>query len=116
MKDKLAQLGTLDATIRIFSPDFKPETIRNKRPYQRAPLFSHGELGRVILDVLREAKGTPMAGHEVAARVTVKLNRPAVGKMAMTARTRCGLRYLAKNKRVVVKAGSKQSARWLLAG
>jgi hypothetical protein len=114
---KLAQMAHLDATLVMFDPDMHPSAIRPKRvtAYQRVPLFGHGELGRVILDVLREAKGTPLAGHEIAARVMVRLNQPAVGKMAMTARTRCGLRYLAKNKRGVVKIGDKQNARWTLA-
>src|SRR5438105_5290097 len=76
---KLGQMAHLDATMVLFDPDAHPSAIRPKRvtAYQRVPLFSHGELGRVILDVLREAKGEPLSGQEIAARAIVRLNQPA---------------------------------------
>jgi hypothetical protein len=113
---KLGQLTHLDATMVMFDPDAHPSSIRPKRvkAYQRVPLFSHGELGRVILDVLREAQGRPLAGHEIAAAVMVKLNQPAAAKMAMTSRVRGNLTYLKKQGKVT-KVGDRRDARWELA-
>jgi hypothetical protein len=92
---KLGQLAHLDARLVLFDPETHPNSIRPKRvaAYQRVPLFSHGEIGRVILDVLREANGVPLAGNEIAARAIVKLNQPASAKMAMTSRVRSNLTY-----------------------
>ncbi len=67
---KRKQLAHLDATLQICDPHYKKGSIKARR-YQRAPLFSHGELGRVILGVLRGAKGEPLAAHEIAARVSL---------------------------------------------
>jgi hypothetical protein len=113
---KLGQMAHLDATMVLFDPEAHPSSIRPKRvvAYQRVPLFSHGELGRSILDVLREADGVPLAGREIAARVMTKLNQPASAKMAMTSRVGSNLTYLKKQSKVV-KVGDKQSARWALA-
>src|SRR6185436_18970300 len=82
---KLRQLALLDGTMVLFDPELHPSSIRPKRvvAYQRVPLFSQGELGRVILDVLREAKGETLAAHEIASRAMVKLNQPAAAKMAV---------------------------------
>ena len=112
---KLGQMAHLDATMVLFDPDAHPSAIRPKRvkAYQRVPLFGHGELGCVILDVLREAKGVPLAGQEIAGQVRARLNQPATAKMAVTSRVRANLTYLKKQGRVA-KAGDKQSARWAL--
>lgn len=112
---KLGQMAHLDATMFLFDPEFKPGSIRPKRvvAYQRVPLFSHGELGRSILDVLRESGGVPLAGNEIAARVMAKLNQPSSAKMAMTSRVRSNLTYLKKQGKAA-KVGDKQSARWTL--
>src|SRR3982750_2526600 len=90
MIHKRKQLELLDATLRIFDPDFDGGSVKTKR-YVRAPLFSHGALGRTILGVLREANGEPLAAHEIAARAMVKLDMPASAKMALTTRVRSNL-------------------------
>jgi len=115
---KLAQLSHLDATMALFDPALFPSSIPPKRvrAYQRVPLFSHGELGRVILDVLREARGRPLAGHEIAAAVMVKLKQPAAAKMAITSRVRSNLTYLKGQKGAVEKQGGGIEARWTLSG
>ncbi len=60
LKARMAQIATdighLDATIRLFDPDFKLAGIRPKRP--RGPdVAGRGEMSRAILAVLREAPG-----------------------------------------------------------
>jgi hypothetical protein len=58
--------------------------------------------------------GRTLAGHEIAAAVMVKLNQPALAKMAMTARVQSNLTYLKKQGKVA-KVGDKQNAKWTLA-
>jgi hypothetical protein len=55
------ELAQLDSVIRMFSPDCNPDMIPPIQPAGRRDLFfRYGELPRVIMTVLREAKG-PMA-------------------------------------------------------
>jgi hypothetical protein len=113
IREKLKQLETLDATLRILDPDYKEGSIKPKR-YVRPPLFSHGELGRLILDALREANGTPMAAHQIAAVVREKSDMPESARLAITSRVNSGLTYLKQQGRVA-KTGHKLAARWTLA-
>lgn len=48
------QLTHLDATIKLFSPDFELGTIKAKQVRKRNQYFPHGEAQRVLLDALRE--------------------------------------------------------------
>jgi hypothetical protein len=114
IKERLKQLATLDNTIRMFDPEYKEGSIRAKR-YVRAPLFGQGELGRVILDVMREAKGEPMRACDIASRAMVKLGVHPSAQMAITSRVSANLRYLGKYRHKVAKTGEKGTARWTLA-
>jgi hypothetical protein len=57
-------LASIDATIRVFSPELDPDAIPPKRTYRRTRYFSKGELSRRCLDVLRKADGKPMPRAE----------------------------------------------------
>jgi hypothetical protein len=51
-----ADLVHLDAAIRIVAPEAQPELIKPKRPSRRGcDWFGRGELGRMVLDTLRNA-------------------------------------------------------------
>jgi hypothetical protein len=64
-----ADLIHLHAAIRIMDPSADPATGRPKRPNrQGCPWFGHGELGRLMVDALREAEG-PLTSSGVARRV-----------------------------------------------
>ena len=53
-----ADLAHLHAAIRILDPDADPAAVWPKRPSRRGcAWFGHGELGRLMLDALREAPG-----------------------------------------------------------
>ena len=45
----------VDATLRLLDGSIEPEAIPTKRPIKRIKLFRQGELGRMILRVMREA-------------------------------------------------------------
>lgn len=54
----------VDATLRLLGPSAEPESTSNKRLIGHIKLFRQGELGRLILDVLRQAT-EPVSRHEV---------------------------------------------------
>ncbi|HYD31085.1 MAG TPA: hypothetical protein VEB64_09565 [Azospirillaceae bacterium] len=62
-----ADLGHLDATIRLFDPEMAPETITPKKVRHRDGLFSNGEMPRLVLDALRMAGGAQEASVLAAA-------------------------------------------------
>jgi hypothetical protein len=63
-----ADLAHLDATMRLFNPDIRPNDIRAKRPRARNAWFRPGECLRLIYDELREAT-QPLTTRELAERI-----------------------------------------------
>lgn len=61
-------LTHVDATMRLFDPELRPEDIRPRQQRTRSVWFRPGECLRLIYDVLREAP-EPMATRELAARI-----------------------------------------------
>ena len=53
--ERRASLTHLDATMRLFDPDLRPEEIRPRRLRDRNAWFRPGECLRLIYDVLRHA-------------------------------------------------------------
>jgi hypothetical protein len=64
-----AALTHLDATMRLFDPEIRPEEIGPRQRRMCNAWFRPGECLRLIYDVLREAP-QPMATREVVERVT----------------------------------------------
>jgi hypothetical protein len=97
LRARLAQIGAdighLDATIRLFDPDYNPAAIRPKRP--RGPDVARpGEMSRFVLGVLREA-AEPVPTPAIAARLMAergmdgqdrKLVRQTMKRIAATLR------------------------------
>ena len=63
-----AALAHLDATMRLFDPDIRPNKIRPKRQRTRSVWFRPGECLRLIYDELRDAV-QPMMTRELAERI-----------------------------------------------
>lgn len=63
-----ANLAHLDATMRLFDPNIRPDKIRPKQPRARSVWFRPGECLRLIYDALREA-AQPMTTHQLAERI-----------------------------------------------
>ena len=57
-------MGHVDATLRLLDPSIDIDQIPNKRPRKRIKLFRQGELGRLIVGVLREAD-TPISTQDI---------------------------------------------------
>jgi len=51
-----SEIAHLDASIKIFQPDFDLRTLPPKRYHKANKHFKHGELNRLVLDVLRIAE------------------------------------------------------------
>ena len=63
-----ANLAHLDATMRLFDPDIRPNKIRPKQQRTRRAWFRPGECLRRIYDELRDAV-QPMTTRELAERI-----------------------------------------------
>lgn len=58
----------LDATIKLFDPEYDLRTIRPKQVRQSSRLFANGECHRLMLEALREMGGQGSTG-EIAQRI-----------------------------------------------
>ena len=76
-------------------------------------LYKQGELGRSIMDVLREA-GKPMGVHAVVSAMLLKGGYAEEARPALTPRVRGNLAYL-HNAGKVAKNGRGMSVKWFLA-
>src|SRR5437868_4641019 len=107
------ELAKLDGVIRLFDPAYQVGDIPAKRAKERSNLFTHGELGRLILDALRKA-GEPLPTAAVVAYVAEAIGQPdAVKRLAKTVASNLG--YMARRHRTVAKTGEREAARWSLA-
>jgi len=74
------EVMALDTIIKLFSPDYRTQTIKPKRFQRKNSFFKNGEANRVILSVLRDAE-TPISTHDIAkAIMTLKQIDPACEK------------------------------------
>lgn len=46
----------IDAAIKVFAPEYDIESVKGKQYREKNQTFEHGELSRLIFDVLRESK------------------------------------------------------------
>lgn len=65
------ELETLDATLKIVAPDLDIPAIAPKMVKPPADWSHRGEMGRLCLDILRQA-GKPLTSREIAAELIVR--------------------------------------------
>lgn len=110
LKARLAQiatdLGHLDATIRLFAPDFDLAAIRPKRP-RAAGTAGRGEMSRAVLGVLREA-AEPMTTAAVVAAVMATRGMDAQDKAAGRMMDRVGMALRRQEKNEVVRGERRE--------
>ena len=102
----------VDATLRLLDPSVSPESIPNKRPPKRIKLFRQGELGRLILDVLRQAS-EPVSTYDVVTAMLRAGGHGESARRAMAPRVRGNLAYL-HNRRKVIKHEDAGVVQWTL--
>lgn len=61
-------INAIDISIKVFDPDFKTESIKDKKFRKNSQLFKHGESQKLVLDVLRRSK-SPLCIREIAIEV-----------------------------------------------
>ena len=68
LRQLIIDMDNIDAAIRIFDPGYDIESIKPKAPSPAYSVSFRGEFVRLILDMMREAKG-PVTTREVAFHV-----------------------------------------------
>ena len=120
LRARLAQIATdlahVDATIRLFDPDYDLADIRAKRP--RGPDVARpGEMSRFVLDALREAT-EPLSTPTIAARLMTERGMNQGSRNAVrnvTKRVGMALRHQEQRGVVRSKAGAGRMLLWGLA-
>jgi hypothetical protein len=114
-----ADLTHIDGVLRLFQPDRDPDDIKPKRTYaRRTRYFAKGELSRLVLEALRDARSKPLGTDDIAGQVitaksfdaTDGVLRAAIRDQALTA-----LRAFRK-RGSVEQIGLGRGLRWKLAG
>jgi hypothetical protein len=94
LRQRLIDLEHIDAAIRIFDPEFDIQGIKPKAPAALYGISFRGEFVRIILDMMREAKG-PVTTKEIATHVMRSrgLNTADAALLALFTRRTRGLLY-----------------------
>lgn len=92
------QLRHVDATLHMLAPSVKVSALPVLRPQKRIKLFRQGELGRMIIDALRE-RG-PLTTTEIVSAVLKTGGHDEAARPTMTPRVRGNLCYLRGRVRV----------------
>jgi hypothetical protein len=79
-----ADIGSLDAAIRVFDPTLEPDNIRPILRRKKPTVIPRGQCSRAILDMLRAANG-PMTPREIAAQLAARYQMDAGNMDAMNA-------------------------------
>jgi hypothetical protein len=103
----------VDACLLLLDPGANPEAIPTKRPVKRVKLFRQGELGRMILGVLRDGQGE-LSTAEIVTGVLAAGEHGEDARPAMAPRVRGNLAYLGR-RGLVLKSGNGKATRWVLA-
>lgn len=106
------QLEAVLATLQIFSTD-PHDPVKPIKSYKRIHLFKQGELCRLIRETLRDGK-RPLSAPEVAAGVADKLGHGDNVYPAMLKRVHASLAYMWRERREVLRDGTRVNVKWRL--
>ncbi|MDP1544394.1 MAG: hypothetical protein Q8L87_00110 [Anaerolineales bacterium] len=107
------EVQTLDATIKLFEPDYRIHTIKPKRYQKKNVFFKHGEGGRAVLDILRDAV-KPLSTNAITSAAMLRNGISSEHEKLLQASV-LSILYRHKKKGVVVDIG-KDDAGWLCLG
>ena len=108
-----ANLAHLDATMRLFDPDIRPNTIRPKQQRARSAWFRPGECLRLIYDELRDAV-QPMTTRELAERIMRLKAMPMVDDRQRELVQKTILGSLNRAKETIARVETAGLVRWRL--
>lgn len=112
LRARRADLAKVDDVLRLLAPASDPAQIPPKRPIRYLNIFRQGELGQILIGLLR-ASGRPMSNIELA---TLVIQRGGYDQSLWTAirrRCRANLEYL-KGQGRVSKSGRGNAVVWSL--
>ena len=112
LRARKESLGHVDATLRLLSPEIDIDAIPNKRTVKRIRLFRQGELGRLILGVLRDAN-CPVSTAQIVKAILAAGGHGQSAKSAVAPRVRGNLAYQ-ERRGLVIKSGSRKAVCWSL--
>lgn len=109
-----ANLAHLDATMRLFDPDIRPNKIRPKQQRARSIWFRPGECLRLIYDALREA-AQPMTTRQLADRIIRVKALPMADDRQRALVQKTILGSLNRAKETIVRVAAAGVVSWRLA-
>ena len=102
-----ADLRHLDATIKIFSPEFDLRSVRPTRHLKRNNHFRHGEIPCMVLDAMRITK-IPLTSRAIAEDIIQKLGQSLTTEHIETVqKSVCTVLKNLQTKQVVKLTGDK---------
>jgi hypothetical protein len=107
-----AQLVHVDATIQLLDPSVDIDAILNKRTIKHVRLFRQGELGRLILDALRNAEGKPLSSPAIVLHIVAVKDIDKGARRTIVQRVR-NLGYLERCGKIA-RTGRGVTVRWNL--
>ena len=108
-----ANLAHVDATMRLFDPDIRPNDIRPKLPRERNAWFRQGECLRLVYDELREAT-QPMTTRQLAEQIMRVKAIPAADDQRRERVQKTLLASLNRAKQTIARVEIAGVVRWLL--
>ncbi|HET7084420.1 MAG TPA: hypothetical protein VFI23_06595 [Rhizomicrobium sp.] len=110
LRDRRRDLGKVDDILRILAPGKDPTAIPPKKPARYLNVFRQGELGRLIIGLLRVST-EPMTNLEIAKAIMQRGGYRSHLWTAIRRRTRANLAYLEAQGRVT-RTGTGIGALW----
>jgi hypothetical protein len=108
-----ADLAHLDAAMRLFDPEIRPNEIRPKQPRERNAWFRPGECLRLIYDELREA-AQPLTTRELTERIMRVKAMPTADDQRRAAIQKTLLASLNRAKPTIARVEAAGVVRWRL--
>ena len=108
-----ANLAHVDATMRLFDPDIRPNDIRPKLPRERNAWFRQGECLRLVYDELREAT-QPMTTRQLAEQIMRVKAIPAADDQRRERVQKTLLASLNRAKQTIARVEIAGVVRWRL--
>jgi len=75
-------VGHLDASIKLFAPDYDLRTVRAKVPRQRNSYFKPGECQRLVLEIFRDAGGAALSSRQIGDHLVQRKGLPVSTDMS----------------------------------
>lgn len=110
LRHRKESISHVDATLRLLDPSIETDAIPTKRPVKRIKLFRQGELGRLILNTMRDADA-PISTQDITSAILMAGGHGESARPTVMPRVRGNLAYL-QRRRKVIKTGSGKGVCW----